>query len=60
MEAQRKRDIKEAMTVAKRAGHKRQNAGIGGIERSSAEELEHDRRETRALGLEEYCSVLKI
>jgi hypothetical protein len=46
--------------AAKKAGRKRQNAGIGGIERSSAEELEHGRREIRALGLEEYCSVLKL
>jgi hypothetical protein len=61
MEAQRKRDIKEATTAAaKTAGRKRQNAGIGGNKRSSAEELEHGRREIRALGLEEYCSVLQL
>jgi hypothetical protein len=60
METQRKRDVKEAMTAAKKVGRKRRNVGIGGSERSSAEELEHGRREIRALGLEEYCSVLQL
>jgi hypothetical protein len=47
MEAQRKRGLKEAITAVTKAGRKRQNAGIGGIKRSSTEELEHGRRETR-------------
>lgn len=60
IEAQKKRDIKEAATAAKTAGRKRQTAGLGGRQRSSAEELEHGRREIRAFGLKEYCSVLQF
>ena len=60
MKTQRKRDIKEVTTAAKKVGRKRRNAGIGGSERSSAEKLEHDRREIRALELEEYCSILQL
>jgi hypothetical protein len=60
IETQRKRDIKEAMTTAKKAGRKRRNAGIGGSGRPSAEDLEHSRHEIKALGLEEYCSILQL
>lgn len=59
VQAQIKRDIKEAVTTgAKRGSRKRQNPATGKRERSPAEELEHGRRETEALGLDEYCSVL--
>jgi DDE superfamily endonuclease len=60
MEAQKKRDIKEAATAAKTAGRKRRTAGLGGRQWSRTEELEHGRREIRAFGLEEYCSVLQF
>jgi hypothetical protein len=61
IEAQTKRDAKEAtITGAKAVGRKRQNLPTGGSKRSRVEELEHGRREIKALGLEEYCSVLQF
>ncbi len=61
IEAQRKRDVKEAITTgAKQRNRKRQNPPTGERKRSRAEDLEHGRREIKALGLEEYCSVLQF
>ena len=49
--ARRKRDAKEATwTGAKAVGRKRQNLPRDGNERSRVEELEHGRREIKALG----------
>lgn len=61
IEAQRKRDIKEAITTGvKQRNRKRQNPPTGERKRSRVEDLEHGRREIKALGLEEYCSVLQF
>jgi hypothetical protein len=59
VEAQRKRDVKEALpTGTKKGSRKRQKYGTGDQNGSREEELEHGRREVEVLGLEEYCSVL--
>jgi hypothetical protein len=61
IEAKRKRDVKEATPAgAKTSGRKRQNIATGGSKRARVDELEHGRREIKALGLEEYCSVLQF
>jgi len=61
VEAQRKRNIKAAITPgAKRGSRKQQNPKTDERKRSYAEELEHSRREIKALGLEKYCSVLQF
>jgi hypothetical protein len=61
VEAQRKRDVKAAITPgAKRGSRKQQNPKTDERKRSHAEELEHGRREIKALGLKKYCSVLAI
>ncbi len=61
IEAQKKRDVKEATTAgAKTPGRKRQTLATGGVKRARVEELENGRLEIEALGLEEYCSVLQF
>ena len=61
VEAQRKRDVKEVIAPgAKRGSRRLQNPKLDERKRSRAEELEHGRREIKALGLEEYCSVLQF
>jgi hypothetical protein len=56
VEAQRKRDVKAAITPgAKRGSRKQQNSKTDERKRSHAEELEHGRREIKALGLEKFC-----
>jgi hypothetical protein len=61
VEAQRKRDVKEAIAPgAKRGSRRLQNPKPDKRKRSPAEELEHGKREIKALGLEEYCSVLQF
>jgi hypothetical protein len=53
IEAQRKRDIKEATTAgATTPGRKRQNTTTGGNKRARVDEVEHGRHEIEALGLE--------
>ena len=61
IEAQRKRDVKEATTT----GAKKQVASVrvlrlGECKRSRVDELEHGRREIKTPGLEEYCSILQF
>ena len=59
--AQRKRDTKEAITLGGKRGSRRlQNRRPNERKRSGAEELEHGKREIKALGLEEYYSVLQF
>jgi hypothetical protein len=41
-------------------GRKRRNIATGGNKKARVDELEHGRREIKALGLEEYCSVLQF
>lgn len=61
VEAQRKRDVKEAITIGTPQGsRKRQKSAAVGHQRSCVEELEHGKSEIKALGLEEYCSVLTL
>lgn len=61
IEAQRKRNVKEATTAgAKTRGCKRRNIATGGNKRALVDQLEDGRREIKALGLEEYCSVLQL
>jgi len=61
VEAQRKRNIKEATTPgAKRGSRRLQNPKPDERKRSRVEELEYGKREIKALGLEEYCSVLQF
>lgn len=61
VEAQRKRDVKAAITPgAKPGSRKQQNPKTDERKRSHVEELEHGRREIKALGLEKYCSVLQF
>lgn len=61
IEAQGKRDLKDATTTnAKTADRKSQNLALGESRKSQVEKLEHSMREIEALGLEEYCSVLRF
>jgi hypothetical protein len=61
IKAQRKRNLKEATTPGTKRGSRRlQNPKSNERKRSRVEELEHGRREIKALGLEEYCSVLQF
>ncbi len=61
IEAYRKRDIKEAITAgAKIASRNGQDLTTSKSRKSRAEELEYGMREIKALGLEDYCSVLQI
>ena len=61
VEAQRKRDVKAAiMSGAKQESCKQQNPEADEQKESHAEELKHDRREIKALGLKKYCSVLQF
>jgi hypothetical protein len=61
VEAQRKRDVKEALpTNARKGCRTRQKPATGGQTSSRVEELEHGRREIEAHGLEKYCSVLQF
>lgn len=61
IEAQRKRDVKEAiMPGTKRRSRKCQSSKSDECNRPRAEELEVGRYEIGALGLENYCSVLQF
>jgi hypothetical protein len=61
VEAQRKRDVKEALTTGPKIGsRKRQNPPTGERKRSCVEGLGHGRHGIKALGLEKYCSVLQF
>jgi hypothetical protein len=57
--AEQKRAAKEVDAPgAKRGGRRAQKPGEA--KRSRVDELELGKREIKALGLEEYCSVLKL
>jgi hypothetical protein len=60
VEAQLKRAVKALPTSAKKGDRRRQKPATGEQKRSRVEELEHNRREIKALGLEGYCSVLQF
>jgi hypothetical protein len=61
VEAQRKRDAKEAITGGAREGSlQRQRSPAGRRKRPRVDEMEHGRREIKALRLEEYCHVLQF
>jgi hypothetical protein len=61
VEAQRKRDVKESTAAGvKKASRKRQDPPTGECKRPRLDELEYGRREIKALGLEDYCSVLRF
>jgi hypothetical protein len=61
VEAQRKRDVKESTAAGvKKASQKRQDPPTGECKRPRLDELEYGRREIKALGLEDYCSVLRF
>jgi DDE superfamily endonuclease len=59
--AERKRAAKQEVTPgAIRSSRRPQNSKPEGRKRSRADELELGKREIKALGLEEYCSVLQF
>jgi DDE superfamily endonuclease len=60
VEAEQKRAAKVGATSAKRGGQRPQSSKPGKGERSRADEVEFGNREIKALGLEEYCSVLQF
>jgi hypothetical protein len=61
VEAQRKRDVKEAITTGTPQGSRKHQKSVAvGHQNSRVEELEHGKSEIKALGLEEYCSVLTL
>jgi hypothetical protein len=61
VEAQKQRDIKEAAEAVRgrRRSKRNQSTQVLG-KRSRSQELEEARHEIRALGMEEYCSVLRL
>jgi hypothetical protein len=61
IEAQRKRDVKEAILPGtKGKSRKYQSSQNGGHITLRAGELEAGRRKVQALGLEDYCYVLQF
>lgn len=62
VEAQQKRDMKDAETVAVRGRRTKRNGAPSKIKgkRTRSHERDEAVEEIRALGMEEYCSVLKF
>lgn len=60
VEAEQKRAAKVSAAGAKRGGRRPKSSKPGEGKRSCADELEIGKAEIKALGLEEYCSVLKF
>jgi hypothetical protein len=62
VKAQQKRDIKDTKTVAVKGRQTKHNKAPSKIIRKRTRSRERDKavKEIRALGMEEYCSVLKF
>ncbi len=60
VEAEQKRAAKVSAAGAKPGRGRPKSSKPGERKRSSADELEIGNREIKALGLEEYCSVLQF
>jgi hypothetical protein len=59
VEAQKHRDIKEAAAEVTRGRRSKRNSAAQVLgKRSRGQELEEAEHEIKALGMEEYCSVL--
>ena len=60
VEAEQKRAAKVSAVGVKRGGRHPKGSKLGEGKRSRADELEIDKGEIKALGLEEYCSILQF
>ena len=60
VEAEQKRAAKVGASGLKRGRGRPKSSKPGGEKKSCADEMEIGNREIKALGLEEYCSVLRF